>query len=84
MPDPSYNSLTLPVVFLTCLGLWQIWGEIQRPAGPWAVPAALWAMLAGAGVFCLCLLKISSGAVFAGMALPVVALAIAIDARVPS
>lgn len=81
--DPSYNSLTLPVVLVTCLALWQIWGEVRHPAGPRPVRICLWAMLVGAGVFCLCLLKISSGAVFAGMALPVLALAIAIDGRVP-
>ena len=69
--DPSYNSLVLTMTYPCALSLWLIWGEVYRKESMRAWILATWAFVLGAGIFYLSWIKISSGALFVLVFMPV-------------
>jgi hypothetical protein len=79
--DPSYNGLILPVTFIAAGTLWTLWSAAIRGGIVTAIAASL---ALGAALFCLLLLKVSSGLVFIILGLPIFAVAMLWQARLPA
>ena len=82
--DPSYNSLVFTLTYLCALSLWVFWGEVQRgkvqrkkSMRVWVL--SIWALVLGAGIFYLSYIKISSGALFTLVFLPIAGLTILVS-----
>ena len=69
--DPSYNSLILTMTYLCALSLWLIWGEAHRKEFMRVWILATWAFVLGVWILYLSWIKISSGALFVLVLMPV-------------
>lgn len=77
--DVSYNSLVFALTYLCALSLWAFWGEVQRKKSMRVWVLGIWAFVLGAGVFYLSYIKISSGALFTLIFLPISTLTILVS-----
>ena len=77
--DVSYNSLVFVLTYLCALSLWALWGEVQRKKSTRVWVLSIWAFVLGAGVFYLSYIKISSGALFTLVFLPISGLTILVS-----
>ena len=74
--DVSYNSLVFTLTYLCALSLWAFWGEVQRKKSMRIWVLGVWALVFGAGIFYLSYIKISSGALFVLVFIPISTLTI--------
>ena len=79
--DVSYNSLVFTLTYLCALSLWAFWGEVQRKKSMRVWVLGIWAFVLGGGMFYLSYIKISSGALFILVFMPISTLTILVSEK---